>query len=260
MLSGRTPYLAGSGEYTEMLFKLFTTEPEPLAQLRPDLPEGLTAAVTRALQRDPGARFASAADMAEALAPFADERSAQVLARVRGRRSHGPAHSVTPIAPEARAQKDEATARTFASAGVSSPPPSTEVGVTREARSSRVTTRKRAGVAVAVVTVLAAATGLLALRAHPTQGQKAPDPRATLAPAGPDEATPPPLVASTPAADSAPLAATLAPESEALPAPSATPSTHVVTAPPKVSRPSTTPTPSAAQTATATAAVRSPRN
>src|ERR1700722_10670012 len=118
MLSGRTPYTAESGEYTEILFKIFTTEPEPLGQIRPDLPPGLVAVVHRALQRDLDARYPTAVDMAEALVPFADERSGQVFTRLRsGRRSQTPAplHSVTPIDEGARAKQSEATARTFAS-------------------------------------------------------------------------------------------------------------------------------------------------
>ncbi len=120
MLSGRTPYTADSGEFTEILFKIFTTEPEPLTRVRPDVPEALAAVVHRALQRDLGARYASAVEMSEALVPFADERSATVLARLRaGRRSETPAplHSLTPVAEEARATQSEATARTFASGG-----------------------------------------------------------------------------------------------------------------------------------------------
>src|SRR5450432_1286484 len=95
LLSGRTPYIAESGEYTEILFKLFTTEPEPLRSLRPEVSEGLAAVVHHALVRDPNMRFSSASEMAEALVPFADERSAQVITRVRG----GRGRSVLPGSP-----------------------------------------------------------------------------------------------------------------------------------------------------------------
>ena len=87
LVTGRTPYIAESGEYTEILFKIFTTEPEPVQSLRPDLPDGLAAAIQLALARDPDGRFASASEMAEALVPFADDRSAQVVARIRGSRA-----------------------------------------------------------------------------------------------------------------------------------------------------------------------------
>ncbi|HEX7168499.1 MAG TPA: serine/threonine-protein kinase [Acidimicrobiales bacterium] len=44
------------------------TDPKPLAEVRPDLPAHLVGAVERAMARDPEQRFASAADMARALA------------------------------------------------------------------------------------------------------------------------------------------------------------------------------------------------
>ena len=253
MLAGRTPYSADSGEYTEMLFKLFTTEPEPLAQSRPDLPEGLTAAVARALQRDPNARFASAADMADALAPFADERSAQVLARLRGRRSQGPLHSVTPIAPEARARKSEADARTFPSAGVSARPPSTGIGVTREARSMSAGTRKKASLAIVAAALLAGASGLVVLRTRGAAAPRPADSPAIVATPATDDEKRPALVASAPAegASVAP-AVTLEPERPPpVPTPSATASAAVVAAaqrPPP--RPSATATPPPAATTT----------
>src|SRR5450432_1905510 len=181
MLSGRTPYTADSGEYTEILFKIFTTEPEPLSRIRPDLPEALVAVVHRALQRDLDARFASAVDMAEALVPFADDRSSQVFTRMRtGRRSQtpGPLHSVTPLDEGARVKQSEATARTFASGG---PPsvrtPSTEVGVSREAGASQAgPSRGRAArtgiVIVLVAAVVAAGTGIFALRGRRSTADK----------------------------------------------------------------------------------------
>jgi serine/threonine protein kinase len=181
MLTGRTPYTADSGEYTEILFKIFTTEPEPLSQIRPDLPEALAAVVHRALQRDVDARFASAVDMAEALVPFADERSGQVFTRLRaGRRSQtpGPLHSVTPLDEGHRVKPSEATARTFASG---EPPsmraPATHVGVSREAGTSQGAPGRgravRTGIVIALVaTAVAVGTGVFALRGHPSAAGK----------------------------------------------------------------------------------------
>jgi serine/threonine-protein kinase len=116
LLAGRTPYTCESGEYTEILFKIFTTEPEPLRTLRPDLPEGLVAAVQRALTREPAARFSSASEMAEALAPFADARSAAVIARLlggRGRSLVPPVPSQSPTGPAPAAPVPDARAQTF---------------------------------------------------------------------------------------------------------------------------------------------------
>jgi eukaryotic-like serine/threonine-protein kinase len=226
MLSGRTPYTAESGEYTEILFKLFTTDPEPLTRLRPDLPEDLAAVVHRALQRDLDARFASASDMAEALVPFADERSGQVLARLRsGRRSQtpGPLHSLTPLDEGSRAKQSEATARTFASDGPppSVRPPSTHMGVTREAGASIAGPER--GRAWLVVVLVAAAgvvgTGLVALRGHAVGTDKiTAEPSAARTAADPvvPSANPSaPTVALAPESSASPLSSAVAPPAPA---------------------------------------------
>ncbi|HEY8072836.1 MAG TPA: serine/threonine-protein kinase [Labilithrix sp.] len=83
LLTGHTPFFSESGEFTEILFKLFTAEPPPVQSTRPDLPDALAEKVHRALAREPTARFSTAGEMAEALFPFADERSRQVIARIR---------------------------------------------------------------------------------------------------------------------------------------------------------------------------------
>jgi eukaryotic-like serine/threonine-protein kinase len=99
LLTGRTPYTAESGEYTEILFKIFTTEPQPLRSLRPEVSDGLAAVVHHALVRDPDMRFSSASEMAEALTPFADDRSSQVITRIRGGRGRSGLPPSPPNAP-----------------------------------------------------------------------------------------------------------------------------------------------------------------
>ena len=83
LLTGHTPFFSESGEFTEILFKLFTAEPPPVQSTRPDIPDELAKAVHKALAREVGDRFTSALDMAEALSPFAIERSRHVLNRMR---------------------------------------------------------------------------------------------------------------------------------------------------------------------------------
>lgn len=83
LLTGRTPHFAESGELTEILFKLFTQDPTPISDLRPDLPAGLAEVVHHGLARERDDRFATCLDFAEALAPYADERSASVIVRLR---------------------------------------------------------------------------------------------------------------------------------------------------------------------------------
>jgi serine/threonine-protein kinase len=101
MLTGHTPFFSDSGEFTEILFKLFTADPPPVKSTRPDLPDALAAAVHKALAREPANRFESPAAMVDALAPFADERSKLLVARIRAfkpeqARSLPPPEGMTP--------------------------------------------------------------------------------------------------------------------------------------------------------------------
>jgi len=97
LLTGVTPFTSESGEFTEILFKLFTTDPPPIRSLRPDLPPELAAAVHKALVRDPNQRYSTAADFAMALEPWADARAVRVIQRLRahqpGRGSQLPSES-----------------------------------------------------------------------------------------------------------------------------------------------------------------------
>jgi serine/threonine-protein kinase len=97
LLTGRTPFASESGEFTEILFKLFTQDPPPIRTLRADLSPELAAAVHKALARDPNDRYSTAAEFALALESFADHRSTRILQRIRthqpGRGSHVPSTS-----------------------------------------------------------------------------------------------------------------------------------------------------------------------
>jgi serine/threonine-protein kinase len=149
MLCGRTPYTCESGEFTEILFKIFTTEPDPILAMNPDVPEDLAAVVHRALQREPDARYGSALDMASALAPFADERSAPLLAKLDALRARAvltTGATAPPAPPGATSQPPgpapTGTLRSASQAGarhaVVVP---TDVGVTSDTRAPRRVTR-----------------------------------------------------------------------------------------------------------------------
>jgi serine/threonine-protein kinase len=236
MLAGRTPYTSDTGEFTEILFKIFTTEPEPLQGIRPDLPEGLAAVVHRALLRDREGRFASAADMAEALAPYADERSREQFSRLRSTRRSmmppgAPGLAVTPLDASVRATQSEATARTYASSLTPpAPPVPTAGGVAREA-SGPARAKSRAGLVGGVVAGVVAlgVAGVFAMRSHEAPG---PPPRIGSEQAASTQSAPPtPATAAPPPApiETAVLAPTATP-SEA-PKPSATPAHPAPTAP-----------------------------
>ncbi len=83
LLTGHTPFNSESGEFTEILFKLFTADAPPVKSTRPDLPDELAAVVHKALAREVENRYATPLEMAEALEPFAAEQSRSVVGKMR---------------------------------------------------------------------------------------------------------------------------------------------------------------------------------
>jgi serine/threonine-protein kinase len=83
LLSGHTPFFSESGEFTEILFKLFTADPPPIKETRPDLPDALAVVVHKALAREVPDRYASAVDFADALAPFASRKTNDLIEKIR---------------------------------------------------------------------------------------------------------------------------------------------------------------------------------
>jgi serine/threonine-protein kinase len=69
ILSGAKPHPGES--YNEILYHVLTQEPAPLDSIRPELPAGLSAVVQKAMAREAGDRYASAADLTTALIPYA---------------------------------------------------------------------------------------------------------------------------------------------------------------------------------------------
>lgn len=67
MLSGARPFADHKGG--DLYLAIRDLEPTPIATLRPDAPPDLVAAVTRAMAKRPGARYATAAAAREAISP-----------------------------------------------------------------------------------------------------------------------------------------------------------------------------------------------
>ena len=249
LLTARTPYTSDTGEFTELLFKIFTQDPEPLGNLRPDLPPDLVAVVHRALSRERDHRHGSAVEMAEALFPFADGRSATVVARIQGtaraqasivppsQRAH-----VTPASPGLRVTSEEAMAKTFAGPTASEPVKvSTDAAVVRDSKAASAASAKGrpnglpVAIGVGLVLALGGAGGVfLVMRPHATPSVAAPPvvvpPQVPSASPAERLSPPPPSVLSPATAASTPIPA----PPQAAPVPS---SVSVRTAAP----PSTTP-------------------
>ncbi|MBI4917951.1 MAG: serine/threonine protein kinase [Acidobacteria bacterium] len=69
LLTGTGPY-EGADDWVDLIRAHVFTPARPPSFLRPQIPTGLEGVILRALEKEPSARFQSAADMAAALAPF----------------------------------------------------------------------------------------------------------------------------------------------------------------------------------------------
>ncbi|AUX42018.1 uncharacterized protein SOCE26_034430 [Sorangium cellulosum] len=69
IIGGRPPYVADS--FPELCAKIYTSPPEPLQDLRPEVPEGLVEVIEKSIAREPEDRFQSISEFVQALAPYA---------------------------------------------------------------------------------------------------------------------------------------------------------------------------------------------
>jgi serine/threonine protein kinase len=67
-MTGRRPFEEGS--VAQKLIWHQTRQPKPLRQLRPEIPEGVAAVVEKMMAKDPGHRYSTPAEVADALAPW----------------------------------------------------------------------------------------------------------------------------------------------------------------------------------------------
>lgn len=70
LLTDRVPFPEGS--FTEKLLKHNMDEPEPVEQLRPEVPAGLAAIICKLMAKKPQDRYATPAEVVEALRPYAE--------------------------------------------------------------------------------------------------------------------------------------------------------------------------------------------
>ncbi|MFO0676083.1 MAG: serine/threonine-protein kinase [Polyangiaceae bacterium] len=90
LLSGQLPFLHDAdAEVIEILSRKLIEKPRRLDDVRPGTSRSLADVIDRVLSLQPEERFQTAAEFAEALAPFADARSARTLAAIRRFRDQG---------------------------------------------------------------------------------------------------------------------------------------------------------------------------
>jgi tRNA A-37 threonylcarbamoyl transferase component Bud32 len=80
LLTGTVPFQADT--ITQLCVMILQQSPPSLRALRPDAPEGLERVIVRCLNKDRNRRFATIAEFAHALAPFAPRRARLSIERV----------------------------------------------------------------------------------------------------------------------------------------------------------------------------------
>ncbi|WP_437682422.1 protein kinase domain-containing protein [Sorangium sp. So ce131] len=225
LVTGTVPFRASTP--SELGMKVLFGEPTPPEQARPDLPPGLAQVILRCLRREPAQRFATAAQLAAALAPFAGDAGAQTVALPAARER--PPRDATPGLAPAAATPQAAVATDGPNRTLSllnapvprpsgTPPPDATPSPTTDAGDSA----RRPGPVVAALaaTALAAAAGLaLWARGAPSTPETTAPPSAAPAAIEPAPAAPDPAPTAEPSASVAPSPGTPATPNPAAPSP-----------------------------------------
>ncbi len=75
-MTGETPYQGDT--LANLTYQILNKRPRSPRSLNPDLPNGVVRLINKAIQREPDKRFASAADMADALRRQAQREAREV--------------------------------------------------------------------------------------------------------------------------------------------------------------------------------------
>ncbi|WP_437491338.1 protein kinase [Sorangium sp. So ce1014] len=105
IIGGRPPYVADS--FPELCAKIYTSPPESLEDLRPEVPEGLVEVIEKAIAREPEDRYQSISEFVQALAPFAAPGTRTTIAGIL--RLHAAELDLPP--PASRAAMSRTTSR-----------------------------------------------------------------------------------------------------------------------------------------------------
>jgi len=98
LLAGKLPFVGDSMVQLSVLVR--ERREEPLERVAPGVPEGLARVITRCLEKKADARFASVADLAAALAPYAPPDVSALVARLVKRSKTEPAMPLALTSPD----------------------------------------------------------------------------------------------------------------------------------------------------------------
>jgi len=250
LLAGRPPFVADT---LPALGVLIATSPAtPLRALRPDVPPGVEAVAARCLEKGRDQRFANVAELAQALAPFAPERSFVSIERssrilnVPGGAPVSRFERTPPRSSSATALPGPSQAPSISSLPWRQTATASNFGHTAPGPASRRKLITAAAVAIALAVASIAALLIFGRETPPPQAAAAPP--ASVAPAAP-----PPQPVAIPAAPPAPPPVALAPPPvvESAPAePTAPVPGHRASHPPPAARASAQASPGRSPTAT----------
>jgi serine/threonine-protein kinase len=184
LLTGRPAFTAGDA--SGVLAAVIADEPAPLRADLPTIDPGLEDVVSRCLQKKPGFRYGSVAELANALAPFASEKGAALARTLAAGTASSPPPEEVSLAPTA-------DAGTFAS-------------TTRGPRASAHPLASKGAPLVGIVTLLCAGAAVavgVALRRAPAAAEGNAPPRDVGAPVATSPPSSAEALASTPAPSSA---------------------------------------------------------
>ncbi|MCE9672569.1 protein kinase [Myxococcus stipitatus] len=122
MVTGRLPIEVQ--DTVALLSAIIERVPTPVTTYRPEIPEAFSKVVDRALHKDPARRFASAAEMAEALAPWIARQTLPVVALDTEAASAPQAPATSATTSEEVAAASESVPSTGASLALDAPRPS----------------------------------------------------------------------------------------------------------------------------------------
>ncbi|MBS2014016.1 MAG: protein kinase [Deltaproteobacteria bacterium] len=107
MLTGTVPFLADT--IMGLCFAVAQEQPKSPQEKRPDIPDGLCAAILRCLEKDPAKRWANVAELAQAIEPFGPQRTRGTAERaldVLGAGRRKPMHSIPDADPSPNPTSD----------------------------------------------------------------------------------------------------------------------------------------------------------